>query len=87
MCPSRFGGTRREMAYAAKNFQRRKKIDPQDIDQILKEKIMGVEGTTVLLKNGEREILLHSEREVLEEMNKAMRKTPGSHAKTSKKRP
>jgi hypothetical protein len=47
-----------------------KTVDPKDIDQILREGIMGVEETTVLLKNGQKEFLVHPEKEVLDEMNR-----------------
>lgn len=47
-----------------------RKIDPINIDCILRERIMGVKGTMVQLKNGEKVFLEHSEKEVLDEMNR-----------------
>jgi hypothetical protein len=49
-----------------------KEIEPKDIDYILRERIMGlVKGTMVRLKGGQEIFLEHSEKEVLDEMNKA----------------
>ena len=47
-----------------------KTIEAKDIDYILKEQITGLEGTTVRLKNGQVELVLHSEQEVVDAMNK-----------------
>ena len=45
------------------------KIRARDIDYILGEQIMGVEGTAVRLNDGRVVLVLHSENELVREMN------------------